>query len=144
MTILLYCNKQVVFIILDCTTSSDKLLLTTSVDVLSSQDMLTYDEVVDICLAADNQAKIKLLDDKLTAVSPSVYIRTLVFVVIFICHLESIQSTTATNAVDKIVPFECELPQSIKFSAGSSMRTCYTIYIYIYIKKLKIQKVSRD
>ena len=67
----MYCDKHVFFIILDCTTSSDKLLLTTSVDVLCSQDMLTYDEVVDICLAADNQAKIKLLDDKLTAVSPS-------------------------------------------------------------------------
>ena len=40
-------------------------------DVLCSQKMLTYDEAVDICLA-DNETKIKLLDDKLTAVSPSV------------------------------------------------------------------------
>ena len=69
MTIILYCDKHIVFIILDCTTSSDK--LTTSVDVLCSQYLLTYDEIVDICLA-DNQSKIKLLDDKLTAVSPSV------------------------------------------------------------------------
>ena len=45
--------------------------MTTSVDVLCSQNMLTYDEIVNICLA-DSQAKIKLLDDKLTAVSPSV------------------------------------------------------------------------
>ena len=59
------------FIILDSTTSSDKLLMTTSVDVLCSQNLLTYDEVVNICLA-DDQTKIKLLDDKLTAVSPSV------------------------------------------------------------------------
>ena len=58
------------FIILDSTTTSDKLLLTTSVDVLCAQNMLTYNEVVDICLA-DNQAKMKLLNDKLTAVSPS-------------------------------------------------------------------------
>ena len=59
------------FIFLESTTSSDKLLLCTSVDVLCSQNMLTYDESVDICLA-DYQTKIRLLDDKLTTVSPSV------------------------------------------------------------------------
>ena len=58
------------FIFLESTTSSDKLLLCTSVDVLCSQNMFTFDETVDICLA-DYQTKIKLLDDKLTTVSPS-------------------------------------------------------------------------
>ena len=59
------------FIFLESTTSSDNLLLYTSLDVLCSQNMLTYDEAVDICLA-DYQTKIRLLDDKLTTVSPSV------------------------------------------------------------------------
>ena len=47
--------------------------MTTSVDVLCSQNILTCDEIVSVCLADDNQAKIKLLDDKLTAVSPSMW-----------------------------------------------------------------------
>ena len=59
-----------IFYILDSTTSGDKVLMSTSVDVLCSQNMLSYDEAVDICLA-DNETKIKLLDDKLTTVSPS-------------------------------------------------------------------------
>ena len=60
------------------TTSSDKLLMATSVDVLCSQDMLTYDEVVSICLAS-NQTKMKLLDDKLAALqSSSTYVVTYV------------------------------------------------------------------
>ena len=70
MIIVMYGYKHI-FIILDPTTSSDKLLITTSVDVLCSQNILTYDDAVDICLA-DNQTKIKLLDDKLSTVSPSV------------------------------------------------------------------------
>ena len=57
-------------IVLGSTTSSDKLLLAASVDVLYSQDMLTYDEVVSICLAS-NQTKMKLLDDKLAALQSS-------------------------------------------------------------------------
>ena len=52
------------------TKSSDTLLMATSVDVLCSQDMLTYDEVVSICLAS-NQTKMKLLDDKLAALQSS-------------------------------------------------------------------------
>ena len=44
--------------------------MATSVDVLCSQDMLTYDEVVSICLAS-NQTKMKLLDDKLAALQSS-------------------------------------------------------------------------
>ena len=52
--------------------------MATSVDVLCSQDMLTYDEVVSICLANDH-TKIKLLDDKLAALqSSSTYVVTYV------------------------------------------------------------------
>ena len=39
-------------------------------DALYAQSTLTYDEAADICLA-DDQIKIKLLDDKLAAVSSS-------------------------------------------------------------------------
>ena len=60
----------IAFCIIDSTSSSDRLLITTSVDVLCSQDMMTYDEAVNICLA-NNQTKVKLLNDKLTSVSPS-------------------------------------------------------------------------
>ena len=59
------------FTFLESTTTSDQLLITTSVDVLCSQNMLTYDEAVDICLA-DIQTKIKLLEDKLATMSLSV------------------------------------------------------------------------
>jgi len=52
--------------------STDKILIATSVDVLFAQNMLTYNEVVDISLADDN-AKRKLLDRKLTIVSTSMY-----------------------------------------------------------------------
>ena len=52
--------------------------MATSVDVLCSQDMLTYEEVVNICLAS-NQTKMKLLDDKLAALqSSSTYVVTCV------------------------------------------------------------------
>ena len=61
---------MLILIILDQTTSSDKLLCT-SVDVLCLQNLLTYDEAVDICLA-DYQTRMKLLNDKLTTMSPSV------------------------------------------------------------------------
>ena len=50
--------------------SGDKPLIATSVDVLCSQDMLTYDEVVSICLASDH-TKMKLLDDKLAVLQTS-------------------------------------------------------------------------
>jgi len=50
--------------------SSDKVLIATSVDVLFAQNMLTYNEVVDISLADDN-TKTKLLDRKLTTMSSS-------------------------------------------------------------------------
>ena len=50
--------------------SGDKPLIATSVDILYSQDMLTYDEVVNICLAS-NHTKMKLLDDKLAALQSS-------------------------------------------------------------------------
>ena len=52
------------------TVSSDKLSISTSVDALYVQSTLTYDEAADICLA-DDQTKIKLLNDKLAAVSSS-------------------------------------------------------------------------
>ena len=61
---------MLILIILESTTSSDKILCT-SVDVLCSQNLLTYDEAVDICLA-DYQTRMKLLNDKLTTMSPSV------------------------------------------------------------------------
>lgn len=53
--------------------TADKLLITTSVDILCSQNILTYNEAVEICLA-NNQAKMKILDDKLTAISPGTYV----------------------------------------------------------------------
>ena len=55
---------------IDTTSSSDRLLISTSVDALYAQSTLTYDEAADICLA-DNHVKIKILNDKLAAVSPS-------------------------------------------------------------------------
>ena len=59
------------FTFLESTTTSDQLLITTSVDVLCSQNMLIYNEAVDICLA-DIQTKMKLLEDKLATMSLSV------------------------------------------------------------------------
>ena len=54
--------------ILDLKMSDTNLLK--SVDLLCSHKLLTYDEVVDICLA-DDKTKIELLDNKLAALSPS-------------------------------------------------------------------------
>ena len=53
--------------------TADKLLIVTSVDMLCSQNILTYNEAVEICLA-NNQAKMKILDDKLAAMSPGTYV----------------------------------------------------------------------
>ena len=63
--------KHMYFTFLESTTTSDQLLITTSVDVLCSQNMLIYNEAVDICLA-DIQTKMKLLEDKLATMSLSV------------------------------------------------------------------------
>ncbi|XP_065894615.1 uncharacterized protein [Dysidea avara] len=51
--------------------SSDQLSLATSVDVLCTHNLLTYNEVVDIIMA-DDQTKKKLLNDKLATVTASI------------------------------------------------------------------------
>ena len=51
---------------------------------------------------------------------------------VILCHIELTSSTTATNVVDKIFPLECELPQSIKFSTGLNIHTCYTICVILF------------
>ena len=53
--------------------SSDQLSLATSVDVLCTHNLLTYNEVVDIIMA-DDQTKKKLLNDKLATVTASNHI----------------------------------------------------------------------
>ena len=44
--------------------STDKVIIATSVDVLCEQGIITYSESVDICLASGHVKK-KMLDDKL-------------------------------------------------------------------------------
>ena len=67
---IMYVYKQCFSFYIDTTVSSAKLSISTSVDALYAQSTVTYDEAADICLA-DDQTKIKLLDDKLAAVSSS-------------------------------------------------------------------------
>ena len=64
--------KRCFYYSIESTMTADKLLIVTSVDMLCSQNILTYNEAVEICLA-NNQAKMKILDDKLAAMSPGTY-----------------------------------------------------------------------
>ena len=57
--------------------SSDKVIIATTVDALSEQNIVSYNEVVDICLA-NGQAKKKMLDDKLDTLSSGKHIFALV------------------------------------------------------------------
>lgn len=49
--------------------SSDKIIIATSVEALSEQNSMSYNEIVDLCLA-NGRSKKKLLEDKLETFCP--------------------------------------------------------------------------
>lgn len=94
--ICVYFNTWSLFIknfLLESMTLSDKLLITSSVDALCLQNILTYDEVVNICLG-HIQSKKNFLDDKLEILVSGVQrsLCTVCYIIVFTsCYLHRIK-----------------------------------------------------